>query len=289
MDKPVGTLLLLWPALWGLLLAKPGLPGWQNLLVFVFGTFLMRSAGCAINDYADCHIDGKVSRTQLRPLVQGLIKPIEALILAGVLAVLAFGLVLLTNRITVYLSFFAVIFAGVYPFTKRWISSPQAVLGLAFAWAIPMGFTAESEQLPLIAWGFLLSAIIWIISYDTYYALADREDDQHLGIGSTALLFGRHAAQMALGLNVGFIVSFYWLCMIRYDQLSGDSSDISVYGWGSIAPSVVLGLVHILALVCAVYQFVVSQSDQPGAAIKAFKLNNLSGLILTIGLIVINL
>lgn len=191
-DRPIGIYLLLWPALWALWIAGQGQPSWWIVAIFIAGTALMRSAGCAINDYADRDFDGHVARTNQRPLAAGLIRPREAIWVFVVLSLLAFGLVLFLNTQTILHSFIAVALAAVYPFTKRYIQTPQIVLGLAFAWAVPMAFTALQEEIPLVAWLLLLATVIWAVIYDTMYAMVDREDDLKIGIKSTAILFGQH-------------------------------------------------------------------------------------------------
>jgi 4-hydroxybenzoate polyprenyltransferase len=199
-DRPIGTLLLLWPTLWALWIASSGHPHLGNLIVFTVGTFLMRSAGCAINDYADRDFDAHVKRTAERPLAAGRISPSEALWVATVLALAAFAMVLLTqNRLTIGLSFGGAFLAASYPFTKRFFAMPQAYLGVAFGFGIPMAFAAETGAVPAIAWILLAANVFWTIAYDTEYAIVDRDDDIKIGIKTTALLFGRYdvAAVMA--------------------------------------------------------------------------------------------
>ncbi|RMG32433.1 MAG: 4-hydroxybenzoate octaprenyltransferase [Gammaproteobacteria bacterium] len=191
-DRPIGIFLLLWPGLWALWIAGAGQPPWWVVAVFVAGTVLMRSAGCAINDYADRDFDGKVERTAQRPLATGLIQPREALMVFAVLSLLAFGLVLLLNRLTIMMSVVAVALATVYPFMKRYTHLPQLVLGMAFGWAVPMAFTALQEQVPPLAWELFLATVVWALIYDTMYAMVDRPDDLKAGIKSSAILFGRH-------------------------------------------------------------------------------------------------
>ena len=190
-DRPIGIYLLLWPALWALWIAGAGEPTWWVVLIFVLGTALMRSAGCAINDYADREFDGLVERTKGRPLVNGLVTPGEALGVFVVLSLAAFGLVLLLNSKTVAQSFVAVGLAALYPFTKRITPLPQLFLGLAFGWAVPMAFTALQNAIPPVAWVLLLATVTWAVIYDTMYAMVDRDDDVRIGVKSTAILFGR--------------------------------------------------------------------------------------------------
>lgn len=188
--RPIGTLLLLWPCLWALWIAADGVPDTLVLVVFVLGTFLMRSAGCAINDYADRAIDPHVARTSERPLAAGLIEPREALYVAAGLSLAAFLLVLLMNTLTILLSVVAVLLAATYPFAKRYTHLPQVHLGAAFGWAVPMAFAAQANALPPTAWLLYLAAILWATIYDTMYAMADRPDDLKVGVKSTAILFG---------------------------------------------------------------------------------------------------
>ncbi|MDC9720488.1 MAG: 4-hydroxybenzoate octaprenyltransferase [Gammaproteobacteria bacterium] len=191
LDRPVGTYLLLWPTLWGLWLAAQGFPKIDVLVIFVMGVYLMRAAGCVINDYADRKVDGHVARTKQRPLATGLISPKEALMVFFGLCIAAFLLVLLTNTYTITLSILAVVLAAAYPFMKRYTYWPQAVLGAAFAMAIPMGFAAQTGSTGVTAWLTFAAAVCMTIAYDTYYAMVDKEDDLKIGVKSTAVLFGR--------------------------------------------------------------------------------------------------
>jgi 4-hydroxybenzoate polyprenyltransferase len=216
LHRPIGTLLLLWPTLWGLWLAAGGMPPWTLLIVFCLGTLLMRSAGCAINDFADRDFDGHVKRTADRPLAAGRISAKEAVMVAVVLALIAFAMtVALTNTLTIQLSFVAAFLAASYPFTKRFFAMPQAYLGIAFGFGIPMAFAAVQNQVPPIAWLLLLANIFWTLAYDTEYAMVDRDDDIKIGIKTTALLFGRfdviavvlsHAIFFGLMLLIGKIM-----------------------------------------------------------------------------------
>jgi len=190
-DKPIGTFLLLWPTLWALWAAGQGVPPMPILLIFVVGTFLMRAAGCAINDYFDRDFDLHVERTQARVLTTGLIKPKEALLVAAVLALAAFLLVLLLNPLTIQLSFVALLLAGTYPLMKRFFGVPQAYLGIAFGFGMPMAFAAITNTVPPVVWVMMLANICWTVAYDTEYAMVDREDDIKLGLKTAALTFGR--------------------------------------------------------------------------------------------------
>jgi 4-hydroxybenzoate polyprenyltransferase len=222
LNRPIGILLLLWPTLWALWIGAHGVPSWMMLWIFVLGTVLMRSAGCAINDLADRKFDSQVKRTRERPLAAGEIQPWEALVVAAVLALAAFWLVLQLNLLTVKLSFAALAITVVYPFTKRFFWMPQAWLGIAFGFGIPMAFAATRGSVPLIAWALLGANILWTIAYDTEYAMVDRDDDVRIGIKTSAILFGRRdvlavmicyalfvAAMAAIGVWQRFGVFYY--------------------------------------------------------------------------------
>ncbi|XIH03630.1 4-hydroxybenzoate octaprenyltransferase [Pantoea sp. SGAir0418] len=226
-DKPIGTLLLLWPTLWALWLSGMAIPPLSVLLVFVPGVFVMRAAGCVINDYADRNVDGHVKRTAARPLASGAVTEKEAKLLFAGLGLLAFLLVLTMNRMTILLSFGGLALAWVYPFMKRYTHLPQVVLGAAFGWAIPMGWAAVSESLPFVCWLVFLANICWTVAYDTQYAMVDRDDDLKIGVKSTAILFGRYDKLIigllqlaALGLMalVGILLhlngAFYWSLLL---------------------------------------------------------------------------
>ncbi len=192
LDRPIGTYLLLWPTLWALWFAGEGSPSLANLIIFTLGVVSMRAAGCVINDYADRNVDGSVERTKNRPLPAGEIQPNQALILFFVLLYLSLALVLMTNQLTIILSFGGLALAATYPFLKRFTHLPQLGLGAAWAWAVPMAFAAERNQLPVTLWLIFVAVILWTIAFDTYYAMVDREDDLKVGIKSTAILFGRY-------------------------------------------------------------------------------------------------
>lgn len=189
-DKPVGTLLLLWPTLWALWLAAGGVPETRVLIIFVLGVIVMRAAGCVINDYADRHVDGHVARTHQRPLVSGAVTPNTALATFGLLVAIAFGLVLMTNALTLMLSVGGLLLAGIYPYMKRHTYLPQVVLGAAFAWSIPMAFAASRNNLDQGIWLVYTAVVLWTVAYDTFYAMVDRRDDLRIGVKSTAILFG---------------------------------------------------------------------------------------------------
>ena len=192
LDKPIGILLLLWPTLWALWLATPAFLHFDVLLVFLMGTVLMRCAGCVINDYADRNVDPHVERTRERPLAAGIVRPRDALVLAGALLLLAFALVLHLNRLALYLSVFGLAVTLGYPFLKRFFVFPQAGLGIAFSFGVPMAYAAQMGALPAAAWVMMAATLFWIIAYDTEYAMVDRDDDLKLGLKSSAILLGRY-------------------------------------------------------------------------------------------------
>jgi len=223
LDRPIGTLLLLWPTLWALWVASEGRPDPHVFTVFVLGVFLLRSAGCVINDYADRHIDPHVARTRDRPIASGKVSPGEALLLFVGLMLIAFGLVLGMNRVTVYMALGGAALAASYPFTKRITRLPQLVLGAAFGWSVPMAFAAQTGSIPQTAWLMFMVVVVWAIVYDTMYAMVDREDDMVIGVKSTAILFGETDVYiigilqcvLLLGLvmlgNMAGLGSWYWL------------------------------------------------------------------------------
>lgn len=222
-DKPIGALLLMWPMLWALWFVSSGQPDPLVLAVFVVGTFLMRSAGCAINDFADRRIDGSVKRTSQRPIVTGAVTPREALLVAAALALLSFVLVLSMNWLTVLLSFVGLALAAAYPFTKRITYWPQLVLGLAFGWAVPMVCAAQTGAIGWIGWLIYVAAIIWAFAYDTIYAMVDRDDDIVLGVKSTAIRLGQydvaavalaHATVLLIVFAVGWSMRPGWFFII---------------------------------------------------------------------------
>lgn len=195
-DKPIGILILLWPALWALWLASNGQPDTRVLIVITLGVVVMRAAGCVINDYADRDFDPHVERTRQRPIAAGRVTPKEALGLFVVLCLCAFGLVLLLNIYTILLSFVGAFLAASYPFMKRYTHLPQAYLGIAFGWAVPMAFSAQLNSLPVVAWILYLAVVLWALVYDTMYAMVDKEDDLKIGVKSTAILFGQYDRQV---------------------------------------------------------------------------------------------
>ncbi len=218
-NRPAGWLLLLWPTLSALWMAAGGFPGATLLAVFVLGTILMRSAGCTVNDVADRDFDRHVRRTAHRPVTSGAVSPREALAVGAALALAAFALVLLTNALTIALSFAALLIATAYPFTKRWLAVPQAYLGVAFSFGIPMAFAAARGDVPLLAWWLLAGNLFWVLAYDTEYAMVDREDDLKIGIKTSAITFGRadvaavmasYAIYLAMWLAAGLQLGLGW-------------------------------------------------------------------------------
>jgi len=211
LDKPIGILLLLWPTLWALWIAGRGQPNWIIVWIFILGTVLMRSAGCVMNDYADRKFDPHVVRTSTRPLAAGEVSGREALLLAAGLSLLAFCLVVALNTLTIALSVAALFLAATYPLTKRFFSIPQAYLGIAFGFGIPMAFAAQNGIVPPLAWIMLLANIFWAIAYDTEYAMVDREDDRKIGIHSSALFFGKYDIAAIMGCYGAMLGMLVWV------------------------------------------------------------------------------
>jgi len=214
-DRPIGLALLLWPTWWGLWMAAGGVPQIRNLVIFTLGVVVMRAAGCVINDYADRRLDPRVSRTRSRPIASGEISPRQALILFAVLMLIALGLVLMTNRLTVLLAIGGAMLAGTYPFLKRFTHFPQIGLGTAFSWAILMAFAAETSNIPSLAWWLFAVNLVWTVIYDTQYAMADREDDLKVGVKSTAIAFGRFDVPV-IGALMGLMVALLVLIGLIY-------------------------------------------------------------------------
>ncbi|MCA1767321.1 MAG: 4-hydroxybenzoate octaprenyltransferase [Idiomarina sp.] len=264
-DKPIGTYLLAWPTIWALMIAGDGEPPLRIVVIFLLGTFIMRSAGCVINDFADRNFDGHVRRTRQRPIPAGKISATEAMIGFIALLLIAFALVMQLNTQTVMLSFLAVGVAALYPFCKRWTHLPQVVLGIAFSFGILMAFTAlESEQW-LIAGLLFVANVIWTVAYDTEYAMADREDDLQLGLQSTAILFGRFDR---LAIGVLQIVTLVLLAWVLY--LVGAELEV----W--------LALVGVFLLFA--YQHWLIREREPGKCFRAFLHNHYVGMVFAIGL-----
>lgn len=264
-NRPAGWLLLLWPTLSALWLAAGGFPGWHVLVVFTLGTILMRSAGCCVNDVADQEFDRHVKRTAARPVTRGVISTREALLLGAGLALCAFALVLTTNAVTVLWSFAALAITVLYPFTKRWVSMPQAVLGLAFGIGIPMAFTAVQGAVPAYAWALLVGNLFWVLAYDTEYAMVDRDDDLRIGIKTSAITLGAW--------DVPAVLLFYCLYLAI---------------WVAAVPAAVQGLGWWLGVGAAVAQVVwhavLIWSRTREGCFKAFRLNHWVGFAVFVGI-----
>ncbi len=265
LHKPIGILLLLWPTLWALWIAGQGSPNPLVLVVFVAGVVLMRSAGCVINDYADRDFDPHVARTRERPIAAGRVSGKEALLLFAGLCLLALGLVLLLNRLTVWLSLVALFLAATYPFMKRYTHWPQVYLGAAFGWAIPMAFAAQTGELPREAWLLFLANVLWATAYDTMYAMADREEDLKIGVKSTAILFGE--ADRA-------IIALVQVLLLLALVFAGNAAGLGVYFY--------FGL--LLAASLALYQQYLIRERQPQACLRAFLNNNWFGAAVFAGI-----
>ena len=264
-NRPVGIYLVLWPALWALWLASDGIPDLWILFIFIFGAILMRSAGCVINDFADRNFDGEVERTCQRPLATGVLSSKEALIFFGLLCLIAFGLVLTLNSLTVWLSFGAVGLAALYPFMKRHTHWPQAFLGAAFAWAIPMAFAAVLNDVPWQVWPIFVATLVWSLIYDTAYAVGDMKDDLKVGIKSTAILFAEHLV--------------IWTAIFQFIMLA-------LLVW--IGQLFELGGVYYLSLVIVAIWFLYDLKrlahNAEGLAFKVFLQNHWIGVIVLIGI-----
>ena len=264
-NRPAGWLLLLWPTLSALWIAANGFPGWHLLVVFVLGTILMRSAGCCLNDVADKDFDKHVKRTANRPVTSGALSSKEALILGAVLALLAFGLVLTTNQATILLSFAALAVAVIYPYAKRFFSMPQAVLGVAFSFGIPMAFSAVQGAVPTLAWVLLLGNLFWVLAYDTEYAMVDRDDDLKIGMKTSAITMGRY--------DVIIIASCYVLYLLIWTL----ASDFIAYS-----------AIYLIALFIAVVQVVwhiwLIRNRERDACFLAFRKNHWLGFTVFVGI-----
>ena len=264
-NRPAGWLLLLWPTLSALWLASHGFPGWRLLVVFTLGTFLMRSAGCCFNDVADRDFDRHVKRTAQRPVTSGALPVSEALTLGAVLALLAFGLVLTTNAAAVAWSFVALAVTLAYPFAKRYVSMPQAVLGVAFSFGIPMAFAAVQSRVPLLAWVLLLGNLFWVIAYDTEYAMVDRDDDLLIGMKTSAITLGR------------FDVAAVMLSYLSY-------LSIWVFSLMERAQSAIFIIATGLAFVQALWHGWLIRKRQRDDCFKAFRLNHWLGFTVFVGI-----
>ena len=266
LDKPVGTLLLLWPTLWGVWLATAGAPNLMLLWIFILGTVLMRSAGCVINDYADSDFDAHVERTKDRPLATGQVSRKEALLLAGGLTVTAGLMILPLGKLVWGLALVAVVLAASYPFTKRFFAIPQAYLGVAFGFGIPMAFAAVQDQVPAVAWWLLLANVFWAIAYDTEYAMVDRDDDLKIGIRSSAITFGRFdvaAVMICYALALAILVGVGYVVQLRWGFLSG----------------------IVVAALIAGYHYSLIRERQRDACFKAFRHNIWIGAAIFAGLL----
>ena len=264
-DRPIGTYLVMWPALWSLWLAAKGVPDIHLLLVFVSGAFLMRSAGCVINDFADRHIDGHVQRTQHRPLATAVITSKEALQLFILLCLSAAALLLFTNALTASYAVLAFFLATLYPFTKRFTQLPQVILGMAFSCSIPMAFAAQTNNVPLVALALYFAVISWVVAYDTFYAMVDREDDIKINVKSTAIFFGRYDRIITALLQLIFLAL---LASVGHQQALG-----TIY-FSSLL--IISGLF--------LYQQYLIKDRSPAACFKAFLNNNFVGMIVFIGI-----
>jgi 4-hydroxybenzoate polyprenyltransferase len=266
LNRPIGALLLLWPTLWGLWLAARGMPKWHLILIFTAGVFVMRAAGCVINDYADRNIDGHVERTRNRPLATGAISDKKALTLFIILVAVAFALVLMTNKLTIELSVGALILAIIYPFMKRYTHMPQIVLGAAFAWSVPMAYTAQTGELSPDIWLVYVTVVIWTVVYDTFYAMVDRNDDIKIGVKSTAILFGELDRAITAFLQLLVI-----LCLV----MVGTKFKLGVFYYVGIGAASLLFL----------YQQVLIRNRQREDCFKAFLNNNWVGVVVFIGIV----
>ncbi len=266
LHRPIGIYLVLWPTLWALWLAAKGQPDLELLLIFMAGAFLMRSAGCVINDYADYNIDGHVARTKTRPIVMGAVSRGEAFTLFFILCAIALFLVLQTNTLTIQLSFGAAGLAFVYPFMKRYTHLPQVVLGAAFAWAIPMAFAAQTDAVPNDAWLIYLAVVLWTVAYDTFYAMADREDDLKIGVKSSAILFGD---------NDRLITAFIQLFTILVLITVGDKFELGLIYYAGLG----------IASLFFIYQQYLIRKRQPQSCFKAFLNNNWVGITILLAII----
>ena len=265
LDKPIGSLLLLWPTYWALFLSADGWPDLDILFIFTSGVFIMRTAGCVINDFADRKIDKHIVRTQQRPLATGEISSNSALVLFGLLLLIALGLVLQTNILTIKLSLIAVLLATLYPFTKRWTNLPQLVLGAAFGMSVPMAFSAQTGVVPLTAWLVFIATLVWTLIYDTFYAMADRDEDLKIGVKSTAILFAKYDQ---------IIITLLQILLIIVLILIGNVFD--------------LGLIYDFSLVIIsffmIYHQFLLKKRQKEEYFKAFLNNNFIGMTAFLGI-----
>jgi len=265
LNKPIGTYLLLWPTYWALFLSAEGWPDIDLLIIFTLGVLVMRSAGCVINDYADRNIDQNIARTKDRPLITGEVSPKAALRLFVFLLIIAFGLVLLTNALTIQLSLIALALATLYPFTKRWTHLPQVVLGLAFGMSVPMAFSAQTGSIPVSAGWIFLATIVWTLIYDTFYAMADRDEDIKIGLKSTAILFAKYDQ---------IFITFLQILLIIVFVVIGNLFDLGSIYYFSL----------VIILIFMVYHQFLMKKRQKELFFKAFLNNNFIGMTAFIGI-----
>jgi 4-hydroxybenzoate polyprenyltransferase len=266
LDRPIGIWLLLWPALWALWISADGHPDERIFVIFLLGTFVMRSAGCVINDFADREFDPHVRRTANRPLARGVVSPAEALAVFAVLGLLALALLIPLNRPTQVLALIGGVLAVTYPFLKRFFALPQAYLGLAFSWSVPMAFAAQTGELPLVAWVLFVAGVCWTTAYDTIYAMVDRDDDLVIGIRSSAILFGRADRGIVAALQAGTLALL---------ALAGYLAGLGRWYWLGFAVAAATGLHQ---------QYLIRRRD-PDDCFRAFLNNNLFGLAIFGGIL----
>ncbi|WP_137917274.1 4-hydroxybenzoate octaprenyltransferase [Hydrogenophaga sp. 2FB] len=265
-NRPAGWLLLLWPSLAALWVAAGGFPGWHLLAVFVFGTILMRSAGCCVNDVADRDFDKHVKRTAQRPVTSGKVSTREALAVGAVLALAAFALVLTTNTLTVWMSFAALAITLVYPYAKRYVSMPQAVLGVAFSFGVPMAFSAVQSQVPLPAWVLLIGNLFWVLAYDTEYAMVDRDDDLRIGMKTSAITLGQADVPAVTAFYLVFLAVWTWAL------------------WSVVNPWVWMAML-VVALAQVAWHFSLIKDRTRDGCFKAFRLNHWLGFTVFAGVV----
>ena len=265
LNKPIGTYLLLWPTYWALFLSAKGWPDIDLLIIFTLGVLVMRSAGCVINDYADRNIDQNIARTKDRPLITGEVSPKAALRLFVFLLIIAFGLVLLTNALTIKLSLIALALATLYPFTKRWTHLPQVVLGVTFGMSVPMAFSAQTGSIPVSAGWIFLATILWTLIYDTFYAMADRDEDIKIGVKSTAILFEKYDQ---------IFITFLQIILIIVFVVIGNLFDLGFIYYFSL----------VIILIFMIYHQFLMKKRQKELFFKAFLNNNFIGMTAFIGI-----
>ena len=265
LNKPIGTYLLLWPTYWALFLSAKGWPDIDLLIIFTLGVLVMRSAGCVINDYADRNIDQNIARTKDRPLITGEVSPKSALRLFVFLLIIAFGLVLLTNALTIKLSLIALALATLYPFTKRWTHLPQVVLGVAFGMSVPMAFSAQTGSIPLSAGWIFLATILWTLIYDTFYAMADRDEDIKIGVKSTAILFEKYDQ---------IFITFLQILLIIVFVVIGNLFNLGSIYYFSL----------VIILIFMIYHQLLMKKRKKELFFKAFLNNNFIGMTAFIGI-----